>query len=124
MDSPGFWREVLDGLMASSVASAAVGGAVGGVTSALAIKVPARAALRQIAMGALVAGGTGSLGTALLAVWFPVNPVLVPAAGAGASASYFVGVFGPAIIEVMLRRIKGGRLPGDGAGGTGGQGNA
>jgi hypothetical protein len=43
-----------------------------------------------------------------------IPPELIPAMGAGASASYFMGVFGPAIIEVMLRRISRGRLPSDG----------
>ena len=111
-----FWEEVWRGVMASSIVAAAGWGAAGGVTSALAVKVKPKAALRQIAMGALVAGGTGTLGTALVSSWLSLSPELIPAVGAGASASYFVGVFGPAIIEVVLRRISGGRLPGEGSG--------
>lgn len=114
MDQPTFWQEVWRGVLASGVMAAAGWGAAGGFTSALAVKVRPRSALRQIAMGALVAGGTGTLATALVSKVFGLDPELIPAVGAGASASYFVGVFGPAIIEVLLRRIGGGRLPGEG----------
>lgn len=114
MDQPAFWQEVWRGVIASGIVSAAGWGAAGGVTSALAVKVRPRAALRQIAMGALVAGGTGTMATAIVAKLAGLSPELIPAVGAGASASYFVGVFGPAIIEVVLRRIGGGRLPGEG----------
>lgn len=122
MDQPTFWHEVWRGVLASGVVTAAGWGAAGGVTSALAVKVKPRAALRQIAMGALVAGGTGTLATALVAKMIGLSPELIPAVGAGASASYFVGVFGPAIIEVVLRRIRGGRLPGEGSEEGGGDG--
>lgn len=116
MDEMGFWREVWHAVAASTAISGGAWGAAGGVTSALAIRVPARAAARQVAMGALVAGGTGTLGTALVSAWMGIPPEFIPAMGAGASASYFMGVFGPAIIEVMLRRISWGRLPSDGGG--------
>lgn len=116
MDDLGYWREVWHAVIASSIATTGIWGAAGGVTSALAVKVHPRAAARQIAMGALVAGGTGTLGTALVSAWMGIPPELIPAMGAGASASYFMGVFGPAIIEVMLRRISRGRLPSDGGG--------
>lgn len=116
MDEMSFWREVWQSVVASSLVSTGSWGAAGGITSALAVKVPARAAARQVAMGALVAGGTGTLGTALVSVWMGIPADLIPAMGAGASASYFMGVFGPAIIEVMLRRISRGRLPSDGGG--------
>lgn len=109
-----FWAEVWRGVLASGAVTAIGWGAVGGMTSAMAVKVRPRAAVRQIIMGALVAGGTGSLATALVAKAAGLSGDLVPAVGAGASASYFVGVFGPAIIEVILRRISGGRLPGEG----------
>ncbi|WP_395543284.1 hypothetical protein [Neotabrizicola sp. sgz301269] len=114
MNDTTFWQDVWRGVIASGVVTAAGWGAAGGVTSALAVKVRPRAALRQIAMGALVAGGTGTLATAIVAKFTGISPELIPAVGAGASASYFVGVFGPAIIEVVLRRIGQGRLPGDG----------
>lgn len=122
MDQPTIWGEIWRGVVASGVVTAAGWGAAGGVTSALAVKVRPRAALRQIAMGALVAGGTGTLATAFVAKMMDLSPELIPAVGAGASASYFVGVFGPAIIEVVLRRIRGGRLPGEGPEEGGGDG--
>lgn len=114
MSEPTSWQEVWRGVLASGVMTAAGWGAAGGVTSALAVKVHPRSALRQVAMGALVAGSTGTLATALIVKLFGLDPGLIPAVGAGAPASYFVGVFGPAIIEVVLRRIGGGRLPGEG----------
>lgn len=114
-----FGQEILRGLLASGVVTAGGWGAAGGMTSALAVKVSPRAALRQIAMGALVAGGTGTFATALVSHWLGLSPELIPAVGAGASGSYFVGVFGPAIIEVMLRRIGWGRLPGEDGGDDG-----
>lgn len=113
-DDPTFWGEVWRGVIASGIVTAAGWGAAGGVTSALAIRVRPRAALRQIAMGALVAGGMGSAAMAVLSHWLGFPPEAVPAAGAGASASYFAGIFGPAIIEVLLRRIMVGRLPREG----------
>lgn len=115
-DPVSFWGDVWRGVVASGAVAAAGWGAAGGVTSALAVQVHPRAALRQIAMGALVAGGTGTMATAVVSRLAGLSPELIPAVGAGASASYFVGVFGPAIIEVVLRRIRGGRLPGEGPG--------
>ncbi|WP_112312484.1 hypothetical protein [Pseudogemmobacter bohemicus] len=116
------WQEIWRGVLASGavtgVITTAAWGAAGGATSALAVEVPARSALRQIALGALVAGGSGSFATAGVVVgmrWLTgadVPPDLIPAIGAGASASYFAGVFGPAIIEMILRRIMGRRPPG------------
>jgi hypothetical protein len=40
----------------------------------------------------------------------------VPAGGAAGSAAYLVGVFGPAVIEVTLARIRGARIRGTGSG--------
>ncbi len=114
MYQPSFWQEVWRGVAASAAITAAGWGAAGGITSALAVKVGPRSALRQIAMGALVAGGTGTAATAVIVRVAGLAPELIPAAGAGSAASYFVGVFGPAIIEVVLRRIGAGRLPGEG----------
>jgi len=113
---PTIWHEVWRGVIASGVITAAGWGAAGGITSSLAVKVRPRAALRQIAMGALVAGGTGTMAIALVSKAFDLPPEVIPAFGAASSASYFVGVFGPALIEVLLRRISGGRLPGEGPG--------
>lgn len=113
-DTPTIWQEIWRGVLASGVVTAVGWGAAGGLTSALAVKVPGRAAARQIVLGGIVSGGLGTGATAIVAKVAGLSPELIPALGAGASASYLVGVFGPAIIEVLLRRIAGGRLPGEG----------
>lgn len=114
----GFWQEVWRGVLTSSavssVATAIAWGAAGGFTSALAVKVGRRAFARQVAMGALVAAGTGTMATALVVKVFGLDPALIPVSSGFSPAVYLVGVFGPAIIEVVLRRIGGGRLPGEG----------
>jgi hypothetical protein len=52
---------------------------------------------------------------ALVARWLGLPPEAVPAGGAAGSAAYLVGVFGPAVIEVTLVRIRSIRSrPGDG----------
>lgn len=87
---------------------------MGGATSALAIGGSSRrAVIRHITLGAMVAGGSGSLAMAIFAKFAGFDPSLIPLAGAGSSASFFVGVFGPAVIEVVLSRIRAGRLPGE-----------
>jgi hypothetical protein len=50
----------------------------------------------------------------VIAHWLDLPAEVIPVFGAGGAASYFVGVFGPAIIEVVLSRIGSGRLPGEG----------
>lgn len=112
-DTSSFWVEILRSAVASSAIVAAGWGALGGVTSALTVRVTPSAMLRQIALGALVAGGTGTLAMAIIAKLAGLDPELIPMVGAASSASYFAGVFGPAIIEVILSRIHAGRLPGD-----------
>lgn len=113
-DQPTIWAEIWRGVLASGAVTAAGWGAAGGITSALAVRVRSRDALRQIALGALVAGGSGTLAMALLSRFAGLPVEAIPLTGAGSSASYFMGVFGPAVIEVILRRIRGGRLPGEG----------
>ena len=115
-DQPTILTEIWRGVLATGIISTAGWGAAGGVTSALAVRVRSRDALRQIALGALVAGGSGTLAMALLVRFAGLPAEAIPITGAGSSASYFVGVFGPAIIEVILRRIRGGRLPGERSG--------
>ena len=114
-EEPTFWAEVIRSVVASGAVVAAGWGALGGATSALAVGGGSkRTAIRQITMGALVAGGTGTLAMAIFARTFGIDASLIPLAGAGSSASYFAGVFGPAVIEVILSRIHAGRLPGEG----------
>lgn len=117
-DEPTIWGEIWRTAAASTVLAAAGWGALGGVTSALTVRVPMRAAIRQIILGALVSGGIGTFAMALVAKMFSLGPELIPVAGAASSASYLVGVFGPAVIEVLLSRIRAGRLPGEGGDGN------
>lgn len=113
-EEPSFWAEVVRSVVASSAVTGAGWGALGGATSALAVGGGGKkAAVRQVLMGALVAGGTGTLGMAIFAKSFGLDAALIPLVGAGSSASYFAGVFGPAVIEVLLSRIHAGRLPGE-----------
>lgn len=110
------WRAILEGVAASATVSAAAWGAMGGATSALVIRVERKAVVRQIATGALVAGGVGTAGMALLSAWVGVPTGAIPATGAASAASYLIGVFGPAVFEVILRRLQAGRMPGEGDG--------
>ena len=111
---PSFWSEVVTSIVASSAVTAAGWGALGGATSALAVGgTTKRAAVRHVILGALVAGGTGTMAMALTAKALGLDASLIPLAGAGSSASFFVGTFGPAVIEVLLSRIRAGRLPGE-----------
>lgn len=115
-DEPTFWADVLRSVLFSSAVTAAGWGALGGATSALTVKVTPKAMVRQVVLGALVSGGIGTMAMALVAKMFGLSPDLIPIVGASASASYLVGIFGPAIIEVLLSRIRAGRLPGEGGG--------
>lgn len=111
-DEPTIWGEIWRSVAASATVAAAAWGAAGGATSALVIKVSTRDALRQVILGALTAGGMGTVGGGLIAAWLDLPAHAIPAIGAGGSIAYLVGVFGPAIIEVLLTRIRAGRLPG------------
>lgn len=113
-DDQSIWTEVLKSIAASTTLAAAAWGAAGGMTSALSVRVEKAAVLRQVLLGALVAGGTGTAGAALVAYFLGVPTETIPLAGVGGSSSYLVGVFGPAIVEVLLSRIGRGDLPRDG----------
>ena len=65
-----------------------------------------RDAIRHILLGGLIAAGMGSLSMSIVAHWLKLPPEAVPAGGAAGSAAYLVGVFGPAVIEVTLARIR------------------
>lgn len=112
-DDLSFIEKVLSGAAASSVVVAAGWGALGGATAALTVKVSGKDAVRMIVTGGLVAGGGGATVGAMMAFYLSLSAEFVALAGAGASASYMVGVFGPAIFEVLLSRIRSGRLPTD-----------
>lgn len=106
------WKAVA----ANTMVGAAFYGAVGGLTSALAINVDKRAVVRQVLLGAVVAGGMGSGAGAVMAAWLDVDWSAVPAGGATGTMSYLTGVFGPAVIEVILGRLRAGRMPNEPAG--------
>jgi hypothetical protein len=65
-----------------------------------------RDAVRHILLGGLIAAGMGSFSMTLVTRWLGLPPEAVPAGGAAGSAAYLVGVFGPAVIEVALARIR------------------
>jgi hypothetical protein len=113
-DDGSFIAGVLRDLAASTAAILAAWGALGGATNALSTRMRLRDAIRHILLGGLIAG-MGSLSMSLITQWLKLPPEAVPAGGAAGSAAYLVGVFGPAVIEVTLARIRSIRSrPGDG----------
>ncbi len=107
-DEPGFFTAVLRDLVASTAVILAAWGALGGATNALTTRMRLRDALRHILLGGLIAAGMGSLSMALVTSWLGLPPEAIPAGGAAGSAAYLVGVFGPAFIELILARLRGG----------------
>ena len=106
-EEPGFVAATLHDLAASTASILAASGALGGATNALTTRMRLRDALRHILVGGIIAAGMGSFSMALVARWLGLPPEAVPAGGAAGSAAYLVGVFGPAVIEVTLARIRG-----------------
>ena len=54
----------------------------------------------------LIAAGMGSFSMALVTRWLGLPSETIPAGGAAGSAAYLVGVFGPAVIEMTLARLR------------------
>jgi hypothetical protein len=108
-EETGFVATVLRELAASTVVILAAWGALGGATNALTTRMRLRDALRHILLGGLIAAGMGSLSMALVTLWLDLPPEAITAGGAAGSAAYLVGVFGPAFIEVVLARLRGGK---------------
>lgn len=114
-DQTTLWAEMWRGAAASATLTAAAWGAAGGMTSALAITGQQRRdVIRQVALGALVSGGLGTAAGGVLSSWLGLDAQAIPLVGAGGSMSYLSGVFGPAVIEVILSRVRAGRLPPEG----------
>lgn len=119
-EDPSILSEIVKSAVANGAVISALWGAAGGLTSALSIadedgtgrKV--KSVLRQIVIGALAASGGGTTLGAAMANWMGLPVEAIPAFGAGGAVAYLTGVFGPALIEVMLLRIRAGRLPSDG----------
>ena len=105
-EEPGFVAGTLRDLAASTAAILAAWGALGGATNALTTKMRLRDAIRHILLGGLIAAGMGSVSMSVVSHWLKLPPEAVPAGGAAGSAAYLVGVFGPAVIEVALARIR------------------
>ena len=108
-DETGFIAAVVRELAASTAVILAAWGALGGATNALTTKMRLRDALRHILLGGLIAAGMGSLSMALITSWLGLPPEAIPAGGAAGSAAYLVGVFGPAVIELVLARLRNAR---------------
>ena len=105
----GFVAAVLRDLATSTAVILAAWGALGGATNALTTRMRLRDALRHILLGGLIAAGMGSLSMAIITGWLGLPLEAIPAGGAAGSAAYLVGVFGPAFIEVVLARLRGGK---------------
>jgi len=114
-DPTPIWASIKAAIVAIPVLSAALWGGLGGATNALVIKVTALEAIRHIAIGAAIAAGLGGLGAPLLGHWLGLPPgtLNAPEGAAGGTAAYLTGSLGAAIFEVLLHRIRGGRLPRD-----------
>ncbi len=106
MPSDNLVPEIIAQVKASALISVATWGAIGGATNAMVTRVSTRGALRLIILGGLIASGMGSLSIAILAWFFDIPIQAIPIGGGVGSAAYIVGVFGSAIIEVMLARIR------------------
>ena len=107
-DDQRFLVAALKELATSTAVILAAWGALGGATNALTAKMRLRDALRHILLGGLIAAGMGSLSMTVVAAWLDLKPEAIPAGGAAGSAAYLVGVFGPAVIELILARLRGG----------------
>ncbi|MEC3860133.1 hypothetical protein VK792_02445 [Mesobacterium sp. TK19101] len=105
-ENSGFVATVLRDLAETTAAILAIWGALGGATNALTTKMRLRDALRHILLGGLIAAGMGSLSMAVITSWLGLPPQAIPAGGAAGSAAYLVGVFGPAVIELVLARLR------------------
>ena len=106
-EEPGFIATVLRDLLASAAVILAAWGALGGATNALTTRMRLRDAIRHILLGGMIAAGMGSLSMALVARRLDLPPETVAAGGAAGSAAYLVGVFGPAVSEITLARLRG-----------------
>lgn len=105
-----FLEDLIRQVIQSSAWTVLLFGAAGGATNALVTKVSLREAMRLTLIGALVAWGFGSLALFLFASVMDLPAdlagMLVAAGGAAGSIAYFTGVFGGAVIEVILSRLN------------------
>ena len=111
MAEPSFFESMAIQLMAIPAVGITLMGALGGATNALVVKVTPRQTIRYIVLGGLCAAGSGQLSGTLLEFW-GLLPEGMAAASSGAVA-FFAGLFFPAMFEVILSRLRAGRLPMD-----------
>lgn len=104
-DETTLWQEVGQALAVGASLTAAAWGALGGATAAVAIEVDRKAVVRQIVLGAMVSAGVGALAMALAVKLMGLQPELIPVGAGLGNAHYLIGVFGPALIERLLRRL-------------------
>lgn len=115
-ENPNSW---LKALLGSALVITMLWGALGGLTNALVAptgtgyRKSIQHAIRQVMLGALVAAGAGSIGGAVIGKWLGLPAEIIAAGSVGGAMAYFTGIFGGAIIEVVLTRIRAGRLPGE-----------
>lgn len=95
------------GVLTSTTAAVAAWGAMGGATNALVTEMRWRDAVRHVILGALIAPGAGGVGAEVFAqLTGAEGPVFRTGAAAGPVA-YLTGLFGPALIELGLAKIRG-----------------
>lgn len=108
MDAPesGLIKDLIATVAASATLAAAGWGAAGGATSAIVIQTDKKTVIRQIIAGALIAAGAGGAGGLFLSVAFNLPAGAIPAMAGVSAIPYFLGVFGPALIEHRLRKLS------------------
>lgn len=106
-EQTGLVHEVWRAFEASPLGQALIWGGVGGLVAWWSVEDrDKRGALKkQIALGAVVAGGTGSLGAALIRLILGSEFSTAAAAAIGPVA-FLMGVFGPAYITMKLRQFN------------------
>lgn len=109
------WAALWAWLIASPAIAAAIWGALGGGTNALVIRVTVREAARHVAIGTLIAAGLGGMGGPILEHWgiLPTGSVTAMGSATSGAVAYLTGSLGSAVFEVLLSRIRAGRLPTD-----------
>lgn len=106
-------RDILAAVASSEMMRTAGYGAAGGLVSAIAVKEKPSAMLRQVALGAMISAGAGTVVADVLARFGIVSDPNFAAGASVGGMSFLAGVFLPAIFEVILRRIRSGVLLGE-----------
>lgn len=94
------------GALASATAALATWGAIGGATNALVTEMDWRDMIRHIIIGAMVAAGAGGVGAELFAHYTGAPGEVFRTGAAAGPVAYLTGVFGPALIELALAKIR------------------